>query len=132
MLRVKHSRNAWEDLGELLDWPWPAVEDDEAGIFYEPSVQLMGEKRTIGRIVVDQEHRYAVLTNLLDHAGALQCDDGVLPGRMLMRGNPGFLAVGEPQYKPSDFFHLYSGALQLSVWDFLFRNLAISPGNLAY
>jgi hypothetical protein len=50
-------------------------------IFRERSLQLMAENGTTGRIAVDQEHRYAALTSLLDREGAVRCDDGVLPSR---------------------------------------------------
>jgi hypothetical protein len=30
---------------------------------------------------MDQQHRYAALTALLDREGAVRCDDGVLPSR---------------------------------------------------
>jgi hypothetical protein len=39
----------------------------------------MAENATAGRIAMDQEHRDAALTALLDREGTVRCDDGVLP-----------------------------------------------------
>ena len=46
---------------------------------------------------MDQEHRYAALTALLDREGAVRCDDGVLPSRNAHAKYPYFtcfIAVG--------------------------------------
>jgi hypothetical protein len=57
------------------------VEGNQAVVFREPSLQLMAEYTTAGRVAVDQKHRQAALAALLDRQGAVRCEEGVLPSR---------------------------------------------------
>ena len=76
------------------------VEGDQPVIFCEPSLQLMAENATAGRIAVDQEYRYAALTTLLDRELAVRCDDGVLPSRTVHARYPCLLASANGHYSP--------------------------------
>jgi hypothetical protein len=64
------------------------TEGDKAVVLREPSLQLMAENATAGRIAMDQEHWYAALAALLDRQGAVRCDDGVLPSQNVHAKNP--------------------------------------------
>jgi hypothetical protein len=71
------------------------VEGDQAVIFGEPSLQLMLENTSAGRIAMDHQHRHSAATALLDREGAVRCNDTVLPGRSahadILRADEGVL-----------------------------------------